>query len=231
MRMRKKKWTATELTNNPRILQDPVAYAGRLRAYFGDDRPVHVELGCGKGRFVALSSLNDPDTHYVAVEREPTVLAAAARLAAAMDAPPVFLLLDADALETVFIPGDINRLYLNFSDPWPNKKKWAKRRLTHAQYLAIYERLGIPEIFLKTDNRALFAFSIESFSANGWRLRNVSLDLHRDNPEGNIMTEYEEKFAALGQPIYRLEAYRVYDTNTECSPETEPTASGTHNIY
>lgn len=207
MRTRKKKWTAAELADNPRILRDPPAYAGRFKEYFGDTNPVHMELGCGKGRFITQTAIRNPHIHYVAIERDPTILAAAARLSKELPCSLVFIMLDASELLQYFKPGDIQRLYINFCDPWPNKKKWAKRRLTHANYLTIYEQLEIPEIFFKTDNRTLFAFSIESFSQRGWRMQNVSLDLHRDGMEGNIMTEYEEKFSTAGLPIYRLEAY------------------------
>jgi tRNA (guanine-N7-)-methyltransferase len=180
----------------------------------------------------------------VGVERDPTILAAAARLALNAEAygetvddgdvsgkpqtsvsddasrkphsdvhesiagKPLFLVAEADTLTEIFAPSSIARLYINFCDPWPNRKKWAKRRLTHGCYLARYEQLLIPEIFFKTDNRQLFEFSIESLSERGWKLRNVSADLHADDMPGNVMTEYERKFSSKGMPIYRLEAYR-----------------------
>lgn len=215
MRTRKKKWTTAELLDNPRILryeQEPSAYAKRITEIWGDQNPIHLELGCGKGRFITQTALAHPQIHHIAIERDPTILAAAARLSRGLDCSLVFLMLDASELPEVFNPNEISRLYINFCDPWPRKKKWAKRRLTHANFIKIYEDLCIPEIFFKTDNRILFEFSIESFSQCGWSMRNVSLDLHRSGMQGNIMTEYEEKFAAAGQPIYRLEAYREAPT-------------------
>jgi len=207
MRQRKKKWAPAQLANNPRIIRDTAAYAGRLREYFGNDNAIHIEIGCGKGRFVAESSRQNPDINYVAIEREDVILAAAARHAEENGACSLaFLLIDADLLLEFFRPGDIARLYLNFSDPWPGKKKRAKRRLTHEKYLTMYEELCIPEIHFKTDNRPLFEFTIESLSERGWRIKNVSLDLHKSGMEDNIMTEYEQKFSSMGMPIYRLEA-------------------------
>ncbi|MCL2360618.1 MAG: tRNA (guanosine(46)-N7)-methyltransferase TrmB [Defluviitaleaceae bacterium] len=207
MRARKKKWAPGELANNPRIIRDAEAHAMHLPEYFTNPNPIHLEIGCGKGRFAAESSRRNPDINYIAMEREPVILAAAARQAEAIGANALaFLLLDADVLLDYFKPGDIQRLYINFCDPWPGKKKRAKRRLTHEKYLTMYETLKIPELHFKTDNRPLFEFSIESFSANYWLIKDVSLDLHASGMEDNIMTEYEEKFSGKGFPIYRLEA-------------------------
>ena len=114
---------------------------------------------------------------------------------------------DAETLADIFAPEELSRIYLNFSDPWP-KKRWAKRRLTHRHFLDLYKTLldGDKEIFLKTDNTVFFESSLNEFCETGWRLSNISLDLHNSDYEGNIMTEYEERFVGLGQPIYRLEA-------------------------
>ena len=206
MRNRKKPWTAGELAENPRILRDASDHAGRMPQYFNNALPIHVELGCGKGRFIAQTAARHPEINHVAIEREASVIAAAARLSRGVEGSLIFLQMDATELSDYFRPGEIKRLYINFCDPWRNKKKWAKRRLTHVNFLAMYETLEIPEIFFKTDNRILFEFSINQFSERGWIMRNVSLDLHQSGMENNIMTEYEEKFSELG-PIYRLEAY------------------------
>jgi len=207
MRARKKKWAPDVLASNPRIIRDAESYAGRLGQYFNNDNPIHLEIGCGKGRFAAESSRLNPDINYFAMEREAVILAAAARQAQERGAHSLaFLLLDADVLLKYFRPGEISRLYINFCDPWPGKKKRAKRRLTHEKYLSMYQQLQIPELHFKTDNRPLFEFSIESLSAQKWLIKNVSLDLHASEMEDNIKTEYEEKFSAKGFPIYRLEA-------------------------
>lgn len=207
MRARKKKWAPAVLENNTRILRDTENYKnGKLASYFGNSNPIHLEIGCGKGRFITTTALQNPDINYIAVEREAVILATAARKAEELGTSNiVFLLEDVDNLQEYIAPGDIARLYINFCDPWPGKKKRARRRLTYDTYLAKYEGLKIPEIFFKTDNQLLFEGSLESFSRMKWELRNVSLDLHKSSFEGNIMTEYEEKFSPLG-PIYRLEA-------------------------
>jgi len=208
MRARKKKWAPDVLENNPRIIRDLASYEGRsLKEHFAEStNPLHVEIGCGKGRFITETSLVNPGINYIAIEREPTILATAARRAEDVGAGSlIFVHADVDNLLNYFKPGDISRLYINFCDPWPGKKKWAKRRLTHDNYLAKYEHLQIPEIHFKTDNRILFEASLESFSRMHWVLQNVSLDLHNSGIEDNIMTEYEEKFSPHG-PIYRLEA-------------------------
>jgi tRNA (guanine-N7-)-methyltransferase len=209
MRTRKKKWAPAELENNPRILRDLELYKGRSAAeYFTNGNPIHLEIGCGKGRFITEMSLRCPGINFIAIEREPTILAAAARLAREVNAGSlVFVMADVNDILDYFKPGDISRLYINFCDPWPGKKKRAKRRLTHDNYLAKYEELQISEIFFKTDNQILFEASLESFSRMKWTLRNVSLNLHESDMKDNIMTEYEEKFSPHG-PIYRLEALR-----------------------
>jgi len=207
MRARKKKWAPDILANSPLILHDLSNYEGRsIKEYFGNSNPLHLEIGCGKGRFITETSIRHPEVNFVAIERESVILAAAVRRAQEAQAMSlIFVLEDVDNLHDYFKPGDISRLYINFCDPWEGKKKRAKRRLTHDNYLAKYQELQIPEIFFKTDNRTLFEASLESFSRMKWTLQNVSLDLHNSNMEGNIMTEYEEKFSPHG-PIYRLEA-------------------------
>ena len=207
MRVRKKKWAACELLDNPLILGDASQDA---REFFENrGQPLHLEIGCGKGRFIASLSELNPGINFAAMERDPTIVAQAARLARQRGASNLrFIISDVDFIEDFFVPGSISRLYINFCDPWPTKKKRARRRLTHDRYLEVYERLGIPQIFFKTDNRTLFEFSIESFCRLGWLISNVSLDLHKSDFKDNIVTEYEEKFSAFG-PIYRLEATKT----------------------
>ena len=209
MRTRKKSWAKHELISNPRIIRNPSEYAYKLSEYFNNNNPIHIEIGCGKGRFITEISKLEPNINFFAIERDNIILAAAARLAEQECTNNVaFIEFDADNILDLFLPGEIKRLYLNFSDPWQRKKKRAKRRLTHSNYLLKYEKLKIPEIFFKTDNRILFEFSIESFSENGWKLKDISLDLHKSDYE-NIMTEYEQKFSSQGLPIYRLVAYSL----------------------
>ena len=211
MRTRKKKWATSELENNQLILhnenlRNENEYANRLSEIFGDTKPIHLELGCGKGRFVIEMSKRFPDINFVAIERDETILATAARRAREQSAGSiVFIHADVNNGLQFIKKGEISRLYINFCDPWSRKKKWAKRRLTHDTFLEIYENLGIPELHFKTDNRILFESSLESLSRRGWLMQNISLNLHASGFEENIMTEYEEKFSPHG-PIYRLEA-------------------------
>ena len=224
MRIRKKPWAPKELAENPLIIKNPEPH--KILQNFAKNQPVHMEIGCGKGRFISQTAAQNPNINYIAVEREEIVLAVAARLSRQMEGSLIFLNLDATNLTDYFLPGEISRLYINFCDPWHRRKKWAKRRLTHLNFLAMYESLEISEIFFKTDNRILFEFSINQFSESGWIMKNVSLDLHNSNFEDNVMTEYEEKFGQLG-PIYRLEAYSsltnkrrdFYDNKGTCATD------------
>ncbi|MDR1541961.1 MAG: tRNA (guanosine(46)-N7)-methyltransferase TrmB [Clostridiales bacterium] len=235
MRTRKKKWTARELAENPRIVYSPETYKGRWHSFFGNSNPISLEIGCGKGKFIAQAANAFPDRNFIGLERDQTILAAAARLGLRVteDARLAYIISDVEEMPTLFAPGEIQTLYIQFCDPWPNKKKWAKRRLTHSRFLRIYRELGVAAIFFKTDNRQLFEFSLEQFSQEGWLMKSISLDLHSSASsadETQFTTEYEEKFIALGQPIYRLEAYDrggggLKDANGSTGEIEEPAAS------
>ena len=178
-------------------------------AWFGKSQPLYLEVGCGKGRFACEFAAAHPELNIIAVEREANVIVSACELAKKMNLTNVrFLKCTAEYLERHIKPQSIEQIFLNFSCPFP-KKKYACHRLTHHGFLEIYKRIMKPtaEIHQKTDNMKLFEFSLEEFSQNGFALKNVSLDLHNSKFEGNIMTEYEEKFVSQGLPIYRLEAY------------------------
>lgn len=208
MRVRKKAWTQKELSANSRIISNPADYKGKWSGYFGNENPIHAELGCGKGRFITEMAAANGHVNHIAVEREAHVIVTGAKAARERGLQLAFVLGDVQDLALFFAPGEVDRLYINFCDPWPNRKKWHKRRLTHWKFLDLYSEVfgGRGEIFFKTDNRELFEFSLNQFCDRGWRLGNISLDLHKSGSEGNIMTEYEEKFSRLGMPIYRLEA-------------------------
>ncbi len=212
MRIRKKAWAESELGSNKAIISKPAENKGKWREYFGNENPIHIEIGCGKGQFLSQMSKLNPDINYIGVEREEQIIVSAlkkSRLAEVED-NIAFICGDVANLEELFEPKEIDRLYINFCDPWHRKKKWAKRRLTHKNFLNLYERLFADkggEIFMKTDNQILFEFSLNEIADKGWRLHNISLDLHNSDFEGNVMTEYEEKFSGKGMPIYRLEAY------------------------
>ena len=207
MRVRKKPWAQDELNTNIHVVAGPENQKGSWSKYFGNTNPIYIEIGCGKGRFLSQTAAFHPDINFIGIEKQPTVVAVAARRLSPEAKNVALICGDVEKLEEYFDQGEIKRIYINFCDPWP-RKKWAKRRLTHTGFLNTYKKLFYEtgEIFFKTDNRNLFEFSLNEFCANGWNLSHISLDLHNSDFEGNIMTEYEEKFSSQGMPIYRLEA-------------------------
>ena len=207
MRLRKVKNAFDTLCQDTKyFVSNPKDYKGKWKDVFNNSNPIHIEVGCGKGQFMMGLAAHFPNVNFIAIEKFDSVLVRTLEKVSTVDLPNLkIILLDALMLEEVFEKGEVERLYVNFSDPWP-KKRHAKRRLTSKTYLDIYKNI-IPEngeIFQKTDNRGLFEFSLESFCQNGWYLSNISLDLHKTDLF-NIMTEYEEKWSPKG-PIYRLEA-------------------------
>lgn len=211
MRLRKKPWGDNELNTNNRFIHKPEENKGKWKEIFGNDNPIHIEIGTGKGQFLTTMSLLNPNINYIAIERQTNVIVSALKKGRekGIGENIVFFVADVKELLNYFEPEEIDRIYINFCDPWPNKKKWAKRRLTHKNFLNLYEALFTNggEVFFKTDNRLLFEFSLNEFADKGWRLHNISLDLHNSDFEGNVKTEYEEKFSGIGMPIYRLEGY------------------------
>lgn len=211
MRLRRKPWGDNELNTNDRFIKDPEKNKGKWREIFDNNKPIHVEIGTGKGQFLTSMSLLNPNINYIGIERQTNVIVSALKKSREKEVSKniVFFVADVKDLLNYFESKEIDRIYINFCDPWPNKKKWAKRRLTHKNFLSLYEKLfeDNGEIFFKTDNKGLFEFSLNEIVDKGWRLHNISLDLHNSNFEGNIKTEYEEKFSSIGMPIYRLEAY------------------------
>ena len=177
--------------------------------WFNSTSPLFLEVGCGKGRFACEYAAAHPDINLIAVEKEANVIVAACELAKNMGLKNVrFIKCSAEYLERHIKSDSIERIFLNFSCPFP-KNKYASHRLTHKNFLEIYTRIMKrgAEIHQKTDNMHFFEFSLEQFSNNGFAFKNISLDLHNSEFEGNIMTEYEQKFVSQGLPIYRLEAY------------------------
>lgn len=180
-----------------------------LQKIFGNSNPVHLEIGCGKGGFACEIAKQNPDINFLAVEKASNVIVKAAEDAKSMELKNLYFMRGgAEYLECYIPEKSIERIYLNFSCPFP-KKKYASHRLTHHNFLKIYKSLmsDNAEIWQKTDNTHFFEFSIEEFSQNGFSLKNVTFDLHNSDFEGNIMTEYEKRFSSEGFPIYRLEAY------------------------
>ena len=229
MRIRYLKKTEEVLENSPWVIDDPSPVAGRWRQLMkpgaeGAGRPKRcLEIGCGKGKFICQMAKAHPDTLFVGDERVSTILARTALKAMTesgdrgMEALPNLRLIrvSAEELEEVFAPGEIDRIYLTFSDPWP-KDKHAKRRLTSDRFLPIYRKLLSPEgdLCFKTDNDALFEFSLESLPAAGFRILDMSHDLHgedfdrlsQQDPGVLVTTEYEENFIRIQKNIHYLRA-------------------------
>lgn len=179
-----------------------------LAALFGNDRPVELEVGCGKGGFICQLAARHPEVNFLAVEKYANVLVSACEAAREQGLDNIrFLWGDAEYLARFIPPHSIRRLYLNFSTPFP-KKRQITHRLTHGHFLEIYRGLLQPgaSVIQKTDDRGLFQFSLEQYSQCGYILRSVSLDLHADDFPDNIVTEYEQRFMEQGLPIYRVEA-------------------------
>lgn len=176
-------------------------------------RPLHLEIGMGKGKFLTSLAERNPDINYCGIEKYSSVLVRAVRKREDLENAGshmdnlLYLRMDAEKLPDVFAPGEVSRIYLNFSDPWP-KDRHAHRRLPGRTFLERYRKVLTPDghIEFKTDNRTLFEFAIEEAKACGWVIEACTFDLHADPRlnEGNIMTEYEERFSALGNPICKL---------------------------
>lgn len=211
MRVRNRKGAGEMLAENAHIVvENPADFKGRWSERFGNDHPIHIEVGCGKGAFITRMAALHPEINYIAIDMQLSVLSYALDKAIEADLPNVqMMLVDGAALSEYFADGEIDQVYLNFSDPWP-KGRHEKRRLTYKAFLATYEKILRPEgeIHFKTDNRGLFEYSLVSLANYGMELKKVWLDLHQDEefaPQ-NVMTEYEQKFSQKGQVIYRLEA-------------------------
>ncbi|MBP2099403.1 tRNA (guanine-N7-)-methyltransferase [Enterococcus rivorum] len=214
--MRKRPGAADLLASHPELVVDePEKWQGRWAERFGNDHPIHIEIGSGKGQFVVGMAKAHPEINYIGIDMQLSVLSIALEKALAEELPNLQLLhVNGEALTQYFAENEIDQIYLNFSDPWP-KTRHEKRRLTYKTFLAVDEEILKPngEIHFKTDNQGLFEYSLSSFSKYGMIIEQVWLDLHNSKFEDNIMTEYEEKFSSRGQRIYRVEARFVSESN------------------
>ena len=208
MRLKHVKGAEDYVFDSPLVENDPMQYRGRWAAdAFGNAAPIHIEIGMGKGQFITALARRNPGINYIGIEKYSSVLMRAVQKQEQLQLPNLrFIRMDAEDIEMVFAPGEVERIYLNFSDPWP-KDRHAKRRLTSTRYIARYRAIAKEgaAVEFKTDNRILFDFSIESAAEAGCRTVYLTYDLHSE-PEAaeNIMTEYEEKFSAAGNPIGKL---------------------------
>ena len=214
MRLRNIPGADEAIADSPHCIQEPMAEKGRWNLIFGNDHPVHIEIGMGKGQFIMQLAKEHPDINYIGIERYSSVLLRALQKMEIEPLPNIrFLCMDASIITEVFDKEEVAKIYLNFSDPWP-KERHAKRRLTSRQFFERYDKIlarnGVVEF--KTDNDDLFAFSMEEVAEAGWTLDAHTFDLHHDPVlnEGNVMTEYEEKFSSLGHPIHKLIARRSF---------------------
>ncbi len=214
MRLRRIKGADEMVQSSPFVVKDVKEKKGQWRKLFGNDKPLHIEIGMGKGRFLTTLAQQNPDINYLGMERYTSVLIKGiaklnAEEEAGTDTSNIRLMCE-DATEVcdMFDADELDRIYLNFSDPWP-KERHAERRLTSRTFLKKYQQIlkAEGELIFKTDNRGLFDFSVETIKEAGWQLVSCTYDLHHSEyVEGNVMTEYEEKFSAMGNPICRLVA-------------------------
>lgn len=184
--------------------------AGNWHKIFGNDHPIFIEVGMGKGQFITTLALQHPDINYIGIEKYSSVLVRALEKTDVMETLPAnlrFIRMDAENICSMFEKDEVDRIYLNFSDPWP-KDRHAKRRLTSQEFLKRYDKIlkRNGQVEFKTDNKGLFQFSLEQAEPAGWRLDAFTWDLHHDEElnKGNVMTEYEQKFSALGNPICKM---------------------------
>jgi len=212
MRLRNVTGSREVIANSRFVVQEPFERKGKWNAFFGNENPIHIEIGMGKGRFIMDLAAANPDINYIGIEKYSTVLLRAIQKMEENELPNLrFIRMDAEDICEVFDREETAKIYLNFSDPWP-KDRHAKRRLPSRQFLARYNLILKKDgrIEFKTDNVDLFDFALEEIEPAGWKVEAVTRDLHHDETmfAGNIMTEYEEKFSSLGNPIYKYIIYR-----------------------
>ena len=218
MRLRNVPGSREAIAEHPLCILEENPQAGNWHTVFGNNHPLHIEVGMGKGQFLLTLAAENPQINYVGIERYSSVLLRAVEkfqeLEAEGKAPANirFICMDANDLPTVFAPAEVSRIYLNFSDPWP-KARHARRRLTSNEFFKLYDKVLTADgtVEFKTDNRPLFDFSVEELKTSElFVLDQLSYDLHNDSKmnQGNIMTEYEAKFSSMGNPICKLIAKR-----------------------
>lgn len=207
MRMRKKKNCDIRLDKSGSLwIRNPEDFSGKWKEEFGNSNPIHLELGCGKGKFICEMAQKYPDINFIAIEVVKDVMVIAMEKAEPLALNNLrFIIADAANLTEYFKTGEVSRIYLNFSDPW-KKNKQAKRRLTHKNFLDVYKKvINIGDLIcFKTDNQKLFEFSLNSFAQEDFKMSNITFDLHNSGWEDNVMTEYETRFSEAGMPIYRV---------------------------
>ncbi len=214
MRLRNITGSKEVIAENEFVVPEEEWKPGHWREIFGNDHPLQIEVGMGKGKFLHTMAKLHPEINFVGIEKYSSVLLRAVQKMEKEPLPNLrFLRMEAEELTRAFGPGEVDRIYLNFSDPWP-KDRHAKRRLPSREFLARYDVIlkKNGRLEFKTDNRELFEFALGELEPAGWEAEFVTYDLHGDADlmAGNVMTEYEEKFSALGNPICKYQIYRKY---------------------
>ena len=211
MRLRNITGSREFIAENEFVVHEPEQYKGKWHEVFGNNNPIYIEVGMGKGRFITDLAIANPDINYIGIEKYSSVLIRAIEKRQELDISNLmFIRMDAENICDVFEKDEIKKIYLNFSDPWP-KDRHAKRRLTSKEFFARYDKILVSDgvVEFKTDNRPLFDFSLEQVPEAGWEITAHTFDLHNSPMnEGNVMTEYEEKFSSMGNPIHKLIAKR-----------------------
>lgn len=214
MRLRNIPGSRETIADSNYVIHEEETRAGSWHKIFKNEHPIHIEIGMGKGQFIMALAKENSDINYVGIEKYSSVLLRALEKMEQEEAPLpnlYFIRMDAEHITKVFAKEEVARIYLNFSDPWP-KDRHAKRRLTSKEFLGRYNEILAVDgrVEFKTDNRDLFDFSVESVKEAGWKLDVVTYDLHHEEElvKGNIMTEYEQKFSSMGNPIHKLIASR-----------------------
>ena len=207
MRLRNIAGAREKIAESAYTIDEPEQYKGKWKEVFGNDNPIRIEVGTGKGRFIMDLAQQNPDINYVGIEKYSSVLLRAVQKQTERELTNVrFIRMEAEIITEVFDKGEVDRIYLNFSDPWP-KERHTQRRLTSSTFLSRYNRIlkEDGQLEFKTDNKDLFEFSLTELNTAGWHAQAVTFDLHNDEKmnEGNIMTEYEERFSAKGNPIFK----------------------------
>jgi tRNA (guanine-N7-)-methyltransferase len=207
MRLRNIRGSREAVAEDAYVVHEPEQQKGKWNTLFENQQPIHIEIGMGKGKFILEQAALHPEINYIGIEKYSSVLLRALEKRKQTELSNLYYIrYDAEYLNNIFEKDEINRIYLNFSDPWP-KDRHAKRRLTSREFLKKYDgclKMN-GEVIFKTDNRGLFDFSLEEVKETGWRLEESTFDLHHSEyVQGNVMTEYEEKFVAEGKPICRM---------------------------
>ena len=212
MRLRNVPGSREAIAESNLAINEPQVLKGKWNEEFGNNNPIRIEIGMGKGRFITQLALENPDINYVGIEKYSSVLIRAIEKCQDIEVPNLrFIRMEAEYICDVFNKEEVDRIYLNFSDPWP-KDRHAKRRLTSKQFFERYDNIlkkdGV--VGFKTDNDLLFQFSLEQVPEAGWNLVAQTWDLHTDSEmvKGNVMTEYESKYSQMGNPIHKLVANR-----------------------